>query len=80
MCVVLYIFFPDRTCVGGNIQLVNGNGVSSGRLEYCYNGALYSVCADSWEINGDEVITVCNIRNHYDYIDWGTIPLFLMHM
>ena len=40
------------------MQLVGGDAVSRGRVEYCYNGTWYSLCADNWEHMAEEASTI----------------------
>ena len=49
-----------QICVDGSTHLIGGDGVSRGRLEYCYNGEWYSVCADGWDTILKEVRVVCH--------------------
>ena len=47
------------TCEDGTVHLVGGNDVSRGRVEYCYEGTWYTVCASEWENNGEEARVIC---------------------
>ena len=43
------VFFnADVSCEDGAVHLVGGHNTREGRVEYCYNGTWYSVCADNW--------------------------------
>ena len=58
--VWVYAGYIDRTsCVEGSVYLLGGDGVSRGRVQYCYNGTWHSVCADGWSTTGEEARTVC---------------------
>ena len=49
----------DLTCEDGTVHLVGGDAVSRGRVEYCFEGAWYSVCASGWDVRGEEAQVVC---------------------
>ena len=55
-CATLSI---DTTCEDGTVHLVGGDDVSRGRVEYCYQGAWYSVCASDWDDSGLEAQVIC---------------------
>ena len=38
---------------------MGGDDISRGRVEYCYNGSWYSLCADGWETVGEEARVIC---------------------
>ena len=38
---------------------MGGDDLSRGRVQYCYNGTWYSVCADDWNMSGEETRAVC---------------------
>ena len=38
---------------------MGGDDVSRGRVEYCYEGSWFSVCADSWDEKGAEAQVIC---------------------
>ena len=46
-------------CEDGTVHLVGGDDVSRGRVEYCYQGTWYSVCASGWGERGEEAEVVC---------------------
>ena len=48
----------DVTCESGTVHLVGGDAISRGRVEYCYDGSWYSVCASDLDQEGARV--VCN--------------------
>ena len=50
----------DATCEDGTVHLVGGSDVSRGRVEYCYEGTWYAVCASGWEDNGEEARVICS--------------------
>ena len=50
----------DTTCEDGTVHLVGGDDVSRGRVEYCYQGAWYSVCASGWDESGEEARVICS--------------------
>ena len=58
----------DVTCESGRVHLVGGDAVSRGRVEYCYGGSWYSVCASDLDEEGARVI--CNTLG-YDTITHG---------
>ena len=41
------------------VHLVGGDDVSRGRVEYCYQGSWYSVCASDWDERGNEARVIC---------------------
>ena len=49
----------DIPCEDGRVHLVGGDDVSRGRVEYCYEGSWFSVCADSWDEKGAEAQVIC---------------------
>ena len=53
----------------GEIHLVGSDAVTRGRVMYCYNGSWYSVCADDWDISGNETRVLCSTAgfNNSDY-------------
>ena len=48
---------PDNTCEHGTVHLVGSDDISRGRVEHCYEGSWYSVCATDW--GEEEVRVVC---------------------
>ena len=52
----------DVTCEDGTVHLVGGDVISRGRVEYCYDGSWYSICADDW--NEEEARVVCNMLGY----------------
>lgn len=48
-------------CINGDVRLVGGNGVSSGRVEVCVNNVWGRVCNDYWD-NTDASV-VCRMLN-----------------
>ena len=50
---------PDTSCVSGTVHLVGGDDISRGRVEYCFEGTWYSVCASGWDETGEEARVVC---------------------
>ena len=50
------IFLIDRTCEDGTVHLVGGDSITRGRVEYCYQGRWYSVCASGWDDREARVI------------------------
>ena len=63
---VPFKFFADVTCESGRVRLVGGDTLSRGRVEYCYDGSWYSVCASDLDEEGVRV--VCNTLG-YDTTD-----------
>ena len=59
----------DKTCVDGTLHLVGSDDVSRGRVEYCYNGTWYSLCADGWDTTGNEANVVCRTWGYQQYFD-----------
>ena len=57
----------DKSCVEGTVHLVGSDHVSKGRVEYCYNGMWYSVCADGWSATGNEAGVICNTMGFTTY-------------
>ena len=39
---------------------MGGDDLSRGRVQYCFNGSWYSVCADDWNTTGDEAGAICH--------------------
>ena len=58
LCIKLHNT-ADVTCEHGTVHLVGGSDVTRGRVEYCYEGIWYSVCASGWEENGLEAKIIC---------------------
>ena len=58
----------DVTCEDGTVHLVGGDTLSRGRVEYCYNGSWYSLCANNW--GEQEARVVCRTLG-YDTIAHG---------
>ena len=56
--VVNLITAANSSCVNGEIRLVNGSGVHSGRVEVCFNDQFGTVCDDNW--GSDDATVVCN--------------------
>ena len=52
-------YIIDMTCEDGTVHLVGGD-VLRGRVEYCYQGAWYSVCASGWDERGEEARVICS--------------------
>ena len=42
------------------MRLVGGHSVKEGRVQVCYSGEWYSVCADHWSESGAEAKVVCS--------------------
>ena len=57
----------DATCEDGTVHLVGGDDVSRGRVEYCYEGTWYTVCASDWEDNGEEARVICSTLGYSYY-------------
>ncbi|CAI8021146.1 Neurotrypsin, partial [Geodia barretti] len=53
------VICTNTTCEDGTVHLVGGDDVSRGRVEYCYQGAWYSVCASDWDDSGLEAQVIC---------------------
>ncbi|CAI8018786.1 Deleted in malignant brain tumors 1 protein [Geodia barretti] len=49
-----------KTCDEGRLHLVGGDDLSRGRVQYCFNGSWYSVCADDWNTTGNEAGAICH--------------------
>ena len=60
----------DMTCEDGAVHLVGGDTLSRGRVEYCYHGSWYSLCANDW--GEQEARVVCNTLG-YDTTGHGKI-------
>ena len=58
----------DAACENGRVHLVGGDAISRGRVEYCYDGSWYSVCASDLDQEGARV--VCKTLG-YDTTDHG---------
>ena len=52
--------YAGGTCVEGAIHLVGGDGISRGRVLYCYQGIWYSLCSDNWDTTGEEARVLCH--------------------
>jgi hypothetical protein len=48
----LLFFFKDVMCEDGAVHLVSGSDISRGRVEFCYRGMWYTVCASTWRDSG----------------------------
>jgi len=46
----------NATCTNGEVRLVNGTDVNSGRVEVCFNGRFGTVCDDNWDDNDAAVV------------------------
>ena len=46
----------DMTCEHGTVHLVGGDAISRGRVEYCFEGDWYSVCANDWRQEETDVV------------------------
>ena len=46
----------DMTCEHGTVHLVGGDAISRGRVEYCFEGDWYSVCANDWHQEETDVV------------------------
>ena len=55
-------YYTDATCEHGKVHLVGNNALSHGRVEYCYEGSWYSVCAEDFDEEGARV--VCESLGH----------------
>lgn len=71
-CHILYQFHHVdhdnvhlESCTEGTVALVGGNGDDMGRVEYCYQGQWYTVCADDFEVTGEEARVICQSLGHY---------------
>ena len=51
------------TCESGTVHLVGGDSISRGRVEYCYDGSWYSVCAS--DLDEEEAQVICNTLGYY---------------
>ncbi|CAI8040795.1 Deleted in malignant brain tumors 1 protein, partial [Geodia barretti] len=58
------VICTNTTCEDGTVHLVGGDDVSRGRVEYCYQGAWYSVCASDWDESGLEAHVICRSLGH----------------
>ena len=54
--------FIDSTCEHGTVHLVDSDAASRGRVEYCYEGSWYSVCASGW--GEEEARVVCKMLDY----------------
>ena len=54
---------PSPYCTNGQIQLVGGQTVAEGRLEYCYNGQWSSFCT----LHPMEAILACKELGYTQY-------------
>ena len=72
-----YLAITDLTCENGTVHLVGGDDVSRGRVQYCYEGTWYSVCASGWEDNGDEARVICSTLG-YDILTHRKISTYLL--
>ena len=55
--ILVLTISTDNTCEHGTVHLVGSDDVSRGRVEYCYEGNWYSLCAKGWD--EDETNIVC---------------------
>ena len=61
----------------GAIYLVGGRNTKEGRIEYCYNGTWYSVCADNW--GDDEAEVVCLNMGYSTQLGKGHLCLLCLN-
>ena len=59
----LCLQFYKGNCVNGDIQLVGGYNISSGRVEVCANNTWGTICNDYWD-NSDAKV-VCQMLNFH---------------
>ena len=57
------------TCDSGTVHLVGGDVISWGRVEYCYDGSWYSVCAS--DLSDEEARVICNTLGYNT--DYGKV-------
>ena len=57
----------DKTCIEGEMHLVGSDDLPRGRVEYCYNGTWYSLCADGWDTVWNETEVVCTSMGFTTY-------------
>ena len=50
-------------CEDGTIHLVGGDHISRGRVEFCYDGRWYSICATDW--GAEQTRVVCKTLRGY---------------
>ena len=51
---------------------MGGHSIKAGRVEYCYNGAWYSVCDNGWD-DEQEARVVCNTLGYDTSLGEGDI-------
>lgn len=51
-----FIYYTGDNCTDNSIQLVDGDGYSSGRLEVCYEGTWGTVCSMGFGLTAGDVV------------------------
>ena len=51
------------TCEDGTLHLIGDGDISRGRVQYCYEGGWYSVCAS--DIGLEEARAICTTLGYY---------------
>ncbi|CAI8052103.1 Deleted in malignant brain tumors 1 protein [Geodia barretti] len=58
------VICTDVMCEDGAVHLVGGSDISRGRVEFCYRGKWYTVCASTWRDSGYEARVVCKTLDY----------------
>ena len=58
------------------MRLVGGHSVKEGRVQICYSGQWYLVCADNWSKSGAEGKVICSQLGHLGDSGWWYVCIY----